>query len=265
MPIGICKLCLQNRDLQKSHFLPASLYRMSRFEGEPNPNPWQISAKGRYQTSKQIQDFVFCRKCEELLCKNGERYAMGQVNGRAGFPMLRTLQKSTGGRSLDGFTFYDRSTTPGIDRQKLGYFAMSVFWRGSVHVWKGSSKEAPVFQLGEYEEPIRRYLIGEAPFPAGIAVMLFVCTDQFSQSVFYEPNRGNDGDAATWTFLARGLNFFLSGTEGRPVNLADACMVTGEKGIIVARSCQDKVLGAAVQLALAAEANKAKGRSQANG
>ena len=78
-------------------------------------------------------------------------------------------------------------------------------------------------------------------------------------------NRGNDGDATTWTFLARGLNFFLSGTEGKLVNLAGACMVTGEKGMIVARSCQDKVLGAAIQLALAAEANKAKGRSQANG
>jgi hypothetical protein len=49
------------------------------------------------------------------------------------------------------------------------------------------------------------------------------------------------------------------------VNLADACIVTGEKGMIVARSCQDKVLGAAVQLALAAESNKAKRRSQANG
>jgi hypothetical protein len=97
--------------------------------------------------------------------------------------------------------------TAGIDRQKLGYFALSVFWRGSVHVWRGSSKKAPVIQLGEYEEPIRRYLLGETPFPAGIAVMPFVCTDQFSQSVFYEPSRGNDADATTWTFMARGLNF----------------------------------------------------------
>jgi hypothetical protein len=265
MHIGICKLCQQNRELQKSHFLPASLYRMSRIEGEPNPNPWQISAKGRYQTSKQIQDFVFCRKCEELLCKNGERYAMSQVNGRAGFPLLRTLQTSAGSRSSGGFTFYDRSTTGAIDRQKLGYFALSVFWRGSVHVWKESSKKAPVIQLGEYDEPVRRYLLGETPFPAGIAVMLFVCTDQFSQGVFYEPSRGNDGDVTTWTFMARGLNFFLSGTEGQPVNLANACMVTGEKGIIVARSCHDKVLGAVVQLVLAAQANNTKGRPQANG
>jgi hypothetical protein len=258
MPIGICKLCLQNRDLQKSHLLPAALYRLSRWQGDPNPNPWEISARGQRQTSKQIQDYVFCRDCEERFCKYGERYAMGQVNRNGNFALLNTLRASEGEKSSAGFTFYNRTTTPNIDREKLGYFALSVFWRAGIHLWHRPQQKKPMIELGKLREPIRKYLLGETPFPKELALILYVCTDSFSQNAFYEPNMGNDSDPTMWSFEARGLNFYVCGVEGKQMNVGSTCLVNGEKQLIVVRDCQKKVLSAAIQLAIQAELNKAK-------
>lgn len=250
MPVGICKLCLQTHDLRGSHLLPKALYRISRFEGSPNPNPWLVTARGRVQTSRQIKDFVFCHDCEQRLSRNGERYAMNQVNRDSGFALLSALQGGSPGKSSGGFTFYDRTTTPTIDREKLGYFALSVFWRAAVHLWHRPEQKDPMVCLGKYQEPIRKYLVGETSFPSEVVVLLFVCTDLFSQSVFYEPSKGSQSDESTWTFQTRGLNFFLMGKEGKPDRLGEACLVQGPRQMIVARSCEEKVLGATMGLLL---------------
>jgi hypothetical protein len=34
MPFGKCKLCLRGEELQKSHLIPAAIFRTLRFEGE---------------------------------------------------------------------------------------------------------------------------------------------------------------------------------------------------------------------------------------
>ena len=221
---------------------------MSRWEGSPNPNPMLVSARGGIQTSKQIRDFLLCRNCEQRICANGERYAMRQVNRREGFALLRTLESSTNKRSAGGFTFYYETAALGIDREKLAYFALSVFWRASVHVWERLERKPPMISLGKHEEPIREYLLGTKPFPSDIAVLLFVCTDYFTQNVFYEPSKGNDLDPTTWTFQVRGLNFFLSCRDSMPEQLMNACLVNGPRQTIVARSCQDKVVGATMRL-----------------
>jgi len=250
-PLGTCKLCLQTRMLQDSHLLPAALYRMSRLDGAANPNPYLISAKRTIQTSRQIKDYVLCRDCEQRINRGGEHYAMSQVNRNGSFPLLAMLNSVPASRSSSGFSWYYANSTPSIDRDKLGYFALSVFWRASVHIWHRPEKKEPPIRLGALEEPIRRYLLGLRSFPDDVVVLLlFVCTDLFSQNVFYEPSKGNELDDTTWTFQVRGLNFFLSAKAGKPSGLADACMVTGQKRMITTRSCQEKVLGAALELVL---------------
>jgi hypothetical protein len=252
MPVGICKLCLQNRVLEDSHLLPAALYRMSRWEGSANPNPMLISSRGRLQTSKQIKNYVFCHDCEQRLSRNGERYTMLQVNRKEGFKLLQTLRTSTNMRSAGGFTFYYETSALGIDRQKLAYFAMSVFWRAAVHLWHRPEQKDPIIRLGVYEEPIRKYLMEEAPFPPEMAILLFVCTDSHAQNVFYQPSQGNLEMPYTWTFQTRGLNFYLSGMEGMPPQLAEACLINGPKGTIAARSCEEKILDATTKIMIEA-------------
>lgn len=240
MPIGICKLCLQTRVLQDSHLLPKALYRLSRNESSPNPNPSLVSRRGIVQTSRQVKDFVLCADCEQRFSKHGERYAMSQVNRKEGFALLDTLSKSTNHRTVGGFTFYYDTSTLGINRAKLAYFALSVFWRASVHVWHRPQHKTPMITLGQYEEPIRKYLLGDMSFPSEIATILYVCNDYHSQNIFYEPSKGNDGDPTTWTFQARGLNFFLTGLEGKLEQTKGTCLINGPRQIIISLSCEDK-------------------------
>ena len=256
MTIGICRLCLQNRQLQDSHLLPKALYRMCRFEGTPNPNPLMVSARGSMQTSKQIKDFLLCRTCEQRLCANGERYAMSQVSRREGFALLKTLESSSNRRSGGDLTFYYETSSLGIKRVKLAYFALSVFWRASAHTWCRPERNVPMISLGEYEEPIREYLLGTGPYPSDLAVLLFVCTDFLSQNVFYEPSKGTDLDPKTWTFGVRGLNFFLSCRDGMPESMTNACIVNGSRQMMIARSCHEKVGGAIVRLQAASSVTK---------
>jgi len=90
-------LCLQVRDLQNSHLMPASLYKKSRTQGGRNPNLMQVTDPGSVQASRQLRNFVLCWDCEQLFSKSGENYAMTQVFDCSGnrFPLLNALRAAT--------------------------------------------------------------------------------------------------------------------------------------------------------------------------
>lgn len=129
VPIGKCKLCLRTADLQNSHLVPASLYKKSRIPGASNPNPTLVTEKGTKQTSRQIRNFVLCRDCEQLFSKNGENYVMTQVfdGNTKKFPLLDVLHATTPTWGGPEFVGYDLTVTPAVDRNRLAYFALSVF------------------------------------------------------------------------------------------------------------------------------------------
>ena len=52
MSRGICKLCLCDEELQRSHLMPSSLYKKSRSNDPKQPHPlvrtrWHSGAQGR--------------------------------------------------------------------------------------------------------------------------------------------------------------------------------------------------------------------------
>ncbi len=65
---------------------------------------------------------------------------MTQVFDGTTFPLLDTLRASTPTRPNTEFVGYDLAAAPSIDREQLGYFALSVFWRASVHIWRSLEK-----------------------------------------------------------------------------------------------------------------------------
>jgi hypothetical protein len=82
---GICKLCLRNKDLQDSHLLPAAAYARLRgtTPGEENPifvsSPRGVEEAVMLQKSKQVQDYVLCWDCEQLLCNRGEDWVLERL------------------------------------------------------------------------------------------------------------------------------------------------------------------------------------------
>jgi hypothetical protein len=136
--------------------MSAALYRQSRRDGDPNPNPTLVTARGRFQTSKPIRDYVLCRECEQLFSRNGEPYTMAQVTQKGGrsFPLLQTLYASQPTKEAYGAVFYGENLTPTIDQDKLGYFALSVFWRSSVHPWHKPFGGNNQIDLAEHQETL---------------------------------------------------------------------------------------------------------------
>lgn len=127
MTVGKCKLCLQVGDLQNSHLMPSSLFKKSRTPGAPNPNPMVVTDRRSVQTSRQLRNFVLCRNCEQLFSRKGEAYVMAQVFDGTKFPLLDVLLASTQAWRGSEFVGYDLAATPTIDREQLGYFALSFF------------------------------------------------------------------------------------------------------------------------------------------
>jgi hypothetical protein len=126
------------------------------------------------------------------------------------FPLLQMLRAVP--TRIDGpeWTAYSAVDTPNIDRKKLAYFAISVFWRASVHRWRQESGDIVSINLGtRYNEEMRKYLLGETPVPKNASLLVVVCTDALNQKTFFMPQENQKVKDRSVTFLARGIMFTL--------------------------------------------------------
>ena len=113
--------------------MPAALYAMTLRQGGALGNPVLVTHQGDVQSSRQYWSHLLCGECEERFNRNGERYAMTQVdNGQGRFPLFDRLNVAMPREATPEISLYSGRDI-GIDVDQLAYFAMSIFWRGSVH------------------------------------------------------------------------------------------------------------------------------------
>ena len=177
MPRGLCKLCLQNKNLCNSHYLPKSLYRRMRKEGGGHPivmTPGLIVS-----TSRQVRDHVFCADCEDRFNSGGEAYFMSLVANGQQFPMDEKL-KQVQPLSTGQFLMFSGARA-GIDPLRVGHFALGLLWKGAVHSWHTFGTQVTKVRPLPDMESVRRYLLGEIEIPANILVFVLVCRDPLSQ------------------------------------------------------------------------------------
>ena len=132
MELGICKLCGLERELQDGHYMPRGLYKRLREEHRKNPNPVVITKDVTFRTSKQATDYVLCKECEGKFNRGGETWLMASVAHGKRFPLLDRLRVSVPMHNLSESVSYS-GTRAGINTDELGYFALSMVWRGAVH------------------------------------------------------------------------------------------------------------------------------------
>ncbi len=211
MKRGKCKLCLLEKDLQDSHLMPAAVYRRTLTPDAKNQHPVAITEKGMVHTSEQVRDFVFCRECEGRFDKGGENYAMRLISTKTRFPLLEKLKTARCLTSRNGWRGYAENDTRDVNRDLIAYFAVSVFWRASIHVWKWAEGRTAHIELGKkYNEAMRRYLLGALPFPINVNLFVVAATDWMTQDVFFMPTY-NDRLGRGWqySFGARGIAFMM--------------------------------------------------------
>jgi hypothetical protein len=240
---GKCKLCLLEKDLQESHLMPRALYRKARGSGQKgNQDPHLLRASGRRPSSYQVTDYVFCRECEQRFSKNGEEYVMGLVTRQdLRFPFLEMLDAIPTITKTEKWRMYSAAQTPNIDRAKIAYFALSLFWRASVHTWQMDDGEKVRIELGsKYNEEIRRYLLGEASIPHNAALLVTACTDRESQISFFMPGENKKVKDRSFGVGVRGLFFLFRITNSQPPWHARLSMINTPEEWISAYNCFDQ-------------------------
>ena len=240
MNLGKCKLCLrENQELQAGHLIPAAMYERVFESGAKNPNPVILTRKHAVQSSRQMTTYLLCRECEQLFSKNGEEWMTGQVfDGEKAFPLLDRLKVAAPFRATAAYEAYS-GTAVGIDTEKLAYFGLSVLWRASVAKWWISSTETTTIDLGEHQEPLRRFLLEETGFPHDVLVCAIVCTDFDSQGCFYPPCAVPQNPFRAYSLLTLGVSFrFFLGTNVPPEFRTFCCVHSSEKRITIA-NCKE--------------------------
>ena len=112
------------------------------------------------------------------------------------------------------------------------------------HSWNEYGEKYNTLELGPYEESLRRYLLGQTAFPANVVVFFIICTDTTSKDSFHVPSPGGKQYGTTYTFQARGINFFMTVGKQMLGSLRSLCSVTGADRWILSRSCEEKLLEA---------------------
>lgn len=212
MPIGVCKLCLQTRALQDSHYLPKGVYKRNRASALKNPSPVVLSNDELVQSSTQLSDYLLCSDCEQEFNTNGESWVLANIPRDYGeeFPILEALKAEAAILEDGGTKAYAGAKVKSLDMEKIVYFAMSIFWRGAAHVWESSlHSQAPDVHLCGYEEPIRQFLLGASPLSEDVSLTVYVCPNGGVLNAMLVPWDAHLPECSRYLFYVSGLGFVL--------------------------------------------------------
>ena len=123
------------------------------------------------------------------------------------------------------------SRQAGFDLEKLVYFGFSVFWRGAVHHWKSTSGAyAQQLDLGEWEEPIRRFLLESAALPTNLVLTLDVWPYNSRHQMSYPPEEMHRSDCLRYWFVVPGLLYRLYLGDNIPEGIRARNLIEGFLG-----------------------------------
>jgi hypothetical protein len=207
MPIGVCKLCLLEKDLRFSHFMPGGVYSYLRTD---DLEPVVTTSEVMMHSSRETQDYLLCGDCEQLLSRRGEAWVLPRLATIEGaFPLSDLLQKQAPLFDEPDIKAYDVAKNPAIDRNALIHFALGIFWKASVHSWRGSTTD-PRIDLGTHSEVLRSHLLYGGGLSEDMALSMTVMPAPVSMISCYDPIRGSNPDFQNFHFYIPGLFFSLS-------------------------------------------------------
>jgi hypothetical protein len=168
MPIRICPGCKIETTVLRSHLIPQAVY--AYFRSSDGSSPVRVGDDVVMHTDRQIQDYLLCERCEDLLNKGGENWVNPKLATiEKTFPLYELVMKSYPAYEDQHGGIYYTSTNSNLDVEKLTHFALGIFWKAAVHSWSGSKTE-PMINLGKYADMIRTWLRSESDFPDDVTL-----------------------------------------------------------------------------------------------
>jgi hypothetical protein len=201
--LGNCKLCLKQAQLCESHLMPRALYApgkkgiqyATRLESNQNP--------------EHLKAYLLCFDCEQRFNNFGECEVLRWLAPRAhkSFPLYERLRVGSPLQEFPRFSIFQGSNF-GLLTEKFAYFTLSVVWRRSIHQWIGfDGKPLPMWNLGTFGEEMRSFLAGESQFPCDTAVVVMVCSDEYTRQFWTTPSADVVHNCLGFEFIARGVYF----------------------------------------------------------
>ena len=208
-----CRLCLEEKELKRSHLLPKALYKLIGSGTDPaHPDTVQITFEGSKKSSEQVWRHLLCSGCEKCLNENGESWVLRNCYRGRGRFRLRTELKTRPNLSLGSeFATYAASA---IEITKLAHFCLGVVWKASLCDWPCRGKKYQQIELGPYQERIRTYLNAKAGVPENVDVDVMLSELNPPALVMSLPWHDRVHAVHCYTFQIPGITFFTM--VGRP-------------------------------------------------
>lgn len=120
---GTCKLCKNEKELQRSHILPEFMYQNPKRFYTLHVNLDDLAKSSKKIEQKGIREFLLCKECEVLISKY-ENYAAETIYAKNKSNKADILDAS---KTDDGrYTLYNYA---GFSYKEFKLFLMSIFWR----------------------------------------------------------------------------------------------------------------------------------------
>jgi hypothetical protein len=228
MTRGSCELCLEEKDLLKSHYIPKALYPTKRQKSATVTRRVVVSGRAPH-----LKAYLLCRDCETRFEQNGESEVLKWLAPKAKrFSLAERLKLALPRERFPDssrFAAYDI----GLDAAKFAYFALSVVWRGAVHGWSlPDGTRTKLLDLGPHQEAIRKFLAGETEFPHEVvSVVAIVCSDPEARSLWIIPCQDEEAGCQNYRFIARGVLFRVLLGPSIPPFFRDASCVSPRQPI----------------------------------
>lgn len=201
--LGQCRLCLNVKRLRESHLMPRALYA-------PGKKGIQYATRSQFGVNPEhIKAHLLCFDCEQRFDQFGESEVLRWLAPKAArqFPLHERLRVAVPCGQTRQMSVHEGSDV-GVDAEKFAYFTLSVVWRRSIHEWANFDGTAlPQWSLGAFGEQMRGFLAGDTEFPPDTAIMVIVCSDEYTRQFWTAPSTDVVYNCLGFEFIARGVYF----------------------------------------------------------
>jgi hypothetical protein len=199
---------------------------------------------------------LLCRGCEERFSVNGEDEVLRHVASKYVLKAMPLAERMRVAWARDDDTTAPRHDARdfNIDTAKFAYFAVSIIWRRTIHEW---SPSIPKWELGQFAEDMRQYLLRKVSSPGSMSVIVIVCSDQASRRMWTIPALVGEMGCLDAAFDVRGIRFRLLMGQLPPFAHQANCM--GPQRPIFLADCEKKINEVWEQIKAVQAANKRRG------
>jgi hypothetical protein len=218
-------MCSQVKSVVRSHLYPAALYQL--FRSVDDTSPLRVGDGVIMHTDRQMQDYLLCLDCEDALNRGGETWMIPRLaTMKKDFPLYEALLMGPATELDEGGAVYSAADNQHIDIQKVCHFAVGIFWKASVHSWKGDEQK-PMIDLGICSDRIRRWLRAEVEFPKNVCLSVMLLKPDRALIAAMGPVEVVERVPRNFLLYVPGILFTLTIGDSLELDEQAACFLNG--------------------------------------